>query len=219
MRTGTSDFLSQGNGGRLRLNGRPRKARKSQNYRIDLEGLESRTLLATLPAATPTTVAPTEISSLMGNAGGVNASESSSVVAVDPLDPSKVVAAWIDNDPTLYADTDHTIESVLEAAYSTDGGAQWNVLLNEPFVGQPSAPNLLDPTTSGGTVPYSEVSSPSLGFDDSGNFYILSEYTDASGKSGRLRSKSISSPDLLQRSSTLPQTNKLPLLIVSHRPT
>ena len=30
------------------------------------------------------------------------------------------------------------------------------------------------------------MSSPSLGFDDSGNFYILSEYTDASGTSGAL---------------------------------
>ena len=122
MRTGTSDILSQGHSGRLRLNARLRRARKSQNYRIDLEGLESRTLLATIPAATPTTAAPTNISSLMGNAGGVNASKNSSDVAVDPLDPSKLVAVWIDNDPTMFADTDDTIESVLEAAYSTDGG-------------------------------------------------------------------------------------------------
>ena len=53
MRTGTSDILSQGHSGRLRLDARLRRARKSQNYRIDLEGLESRTLLATIPAATP----------------------------------------------------------------------------------------------------------------------------------------------------------------------
>ena len=74
----------------------------------------------------------------MGNAGGVNASESSSVVAVDPLDPSKLVAVWIDNDPTMFADTDGTIESVLEAAYSTDAGAQWNALLAEPINGRAS---------------------------------------------------------------------------------
>ena len=84
MRTGTSDILSQGHSGRLRLDARLRRARKSQNYRIDLEGLESRTLLATIPAATPTTAAPTEISSLMGNVGGVNASESSSVSGSRP---------------------------------------------------------------------------------------------------------------------------------------
>src|ERR1700678_1841210 len=105
MRTGTSDILSQGHSGRLRLNARLKRARKSQNFRIDLEGLESRTLLATIPGATPTTVAPNEISSLMGNVGGVNASESSSTVAVDPLDPAKLGAVWIDNDPKMLPDT------------------------------------------------------------------------------------------------------------------
>ena len=75
------------------------------------------------------------ISSMMGNVGGVNASMSSSVVAVDPLDPSKLVAVWIDNDPTMFADTISTFESVLEAAYSTDAGAQWNALLAEPING------------------------------------------------------------------------------------
>jgi len=169
MRTGTSDILSQGQSGRLRLNARFRRARKSQNYRIDLEGLEARTLLATIPAATPTTVAPNEISSLMGNVGGVNASESSSTVAVDPLDPSKLVAVWIDNDPTMFADTDNEIESVVEAAYSTDSGAQWNVLLTEPIVSSSSsAPIVLDPATGSTTspiLPYTNASSPSLGFD------------------------------------------------------
>ena len=63
------------------------------------------------------------ISSMMGNVGGVNASQNSSVVAVDPLDPSKLVAVWIDNDPTMFADTDDEIASVVEAAYSTDAGA------------------------------------------------------------------------------------------------
>ena len=195
MRTGTSDILSQGHSGRLRLNARLRRARKSQNYRIDLEGLESRTLLATIPAATPTTAAPTQISSLMGNVGGVNASESSSVVAVDPLDPSKLVAVWIDNDPTMFADTDNgKFESVLEAAYSTDAGAQWNALLVEP-IKSALAPAYV-PTHLGrprhlirrrpGYCPYTYVSSPSLGFDDSGNFYILSEYTDGTGGSGAL---------------------------------
>ena len=61
MRTGTSDILSQGHSGRLRLDARLRRARKPRNYRIDLEGLESRTLLATIPAATPTTAAPMKI--------------------------------------------------------------------------------------------------------------------------------------------------------------
>ena len=180
MRTGTSDILSQGQSRRLRLDARLRRARKSRNYRMDLEGLECRTLLATIPAAAPTSAAPTNLSTLMGNAGGMNAGQSSSVVEVDPLDPSKLVAVWIDYDPTMYAETDDEIESVVEAAYSTNAGAQWNVLLAEPINGSgfASAPILLNPSTSGPTLPYQYVSSPSLGFDDAGNFYILSEYSN-----------------------------------------
>ena len=160
MRTGTSDIFSQGHSGRLRLNARLRRARKSQHYRMDLEGLESRTLLATIPAATPTTAAPTQISSMMGNAGGVNASQSSSQVAVDPLDPSKLVAVWIDNDPTMFADTDSEFESVLEAAYSTDAGVQWNALLAEPIngLGIPILPIVENPATNGSR----DESGPSL---------------------------------------------------------
>lgn len=221
MRTGTSDIFSQGHSGRLRLNARLRRARKSQNYRMDLEGLESRTLLATIPAATPTTAAPTQISSMMGNAGGVNASQSSSLVAVDPLDPSKLVAVWIDNDPTMFADTVNTIESVLEAAYSTDGGQQWNALMAEPIngLGINSAPLLLNPATSGPTKPYSDVSSPSLGFDDSGNFYILSEYTDSSGGSGALALNTSNSPARNPRRLISRRTTRAPVPMAARRRT
>lgn len=145
-------------------------------------------MLATIPAATATTAAPSNLSSLMGNAGGANASQNSSVVTVDPLDPSKLVAVWIDYDPTMYADTDDEIESVVEAAYSTNAGAQWNALLAEPINGDgiASAPILLNPSTSGPTLPYQYVSSPSLGFDDAGNFYILSEYSNLGALSGAI---------------------------------
>jgi hypothetical protein len=59
-----------------------------------MEGLENRTLLATIPAAAAT-AGPQNISALMGNLGGLTgataASESSAQVAVDPTDPSKLV--------------------------------------------------------------------------------------------------------------------------------
>ena len=42
---------SEGTAVELRLDTRLKKARKSRHYRIDLEGLEARTLLATTPAA------------------------------------------------------------------------------------------------------------------------------------------------------------------------
>ena len=98
MRTGTSEILSQGHSSRLRLNSRLRRARKSQNYRIDLEGLESRTLLATIPAASMVSgTSPMTLSALQGN--GANANESSPLVAVDPLDPQKIVSIWVNSDP------------------------------------------------------------------------------------------------------------------------
>ena len=52
MRTGSSDIQFQGHRGRIRPDARPRKARKSRYCFMDLEGLESRTLLATIPVAT-----------------------------------------------------------------------------------------------------------------------------------------------------------------------
>ncbi len=67
MRTGTSDILSRGHSSRLRLDARLKRARKSRSYRIDLEGLESRTLLATIPAASVVAgTSPISLSSLRG---------------------------------------------------------------------------------------------------------------------------------------------------------
>ena len=119
---------------------------------------------------------------MFGNAGGSNASQTSSVVAVDPLDPTKLVSVWIDNDPSELPLTDNEIQGVLEAAYSVNAGQSWLPLLGEPTngLGIPSDPELLNPATSVPTVPFEFVSTPSLGFDDSGNFYILSEYSNAS---------------------------------------
>ncbi len=68
MRTGSSDILSRGHRGRIRLDARLKKARKSRTYRIDLEGLESRTLLATIPAAAVVAGAsPINLSALQDN--------------------------------------------------------------------------------------------------------------------------------------------------------
>ena len=148
--------------------------------RVELEGLETRALMATIPAASPT-AAPLNLSNMFGNAGGVNASMTSSVVAVDPLDPTKLVSVWIDNDPSELPPTNNYIQGVLEAAYSVNAGQSWLPLLGEPTngLGIPSDPELLNPATSMPTIPFEYVSTPSLGFDDSGNFYILSEYGNA----------------------------------------
>ena len=144
---------------------------------VDPERLEIRALLATIPAATAT-AAPQNLSNMMDNIGGVNASMDSSSVSVDPLDPSKLVAVWQDNDPTMAAVTNGGEVVAVEAAYSVDGGQTWLTLFSEPtnVGGLPRQPSLLNPATSGPTVPYAYQTNPNLGFDDSGNFYILTDY-------------------------------------------
>src|SRR5271167_1368775 len=64
MVMGVSDSLDRGNRGRFRPDARRKKVRSSRFRRIDLEGLESRTLLATIPAAAATAL-PANLSSLM----------------------------------------------------------------------------------------------------------------------------------------------------------
>jgi subtilisin-like proprotein convertase family protein len=145
---------------------------------VDLEGLERRALMATIPAAAATGSIQ-NLSAMMGNIGGVNASMNSSQVVVDPHDPSKMVAVWQDNDPTMAAVTLNGFVVAVEAAYSVDSGQTWLPLFAEPTntAGLPTQPFLLNPATSGPTVPYAYQTNPNVGFDNSDNFYILTEYS------------------------------------------
>ena len=54
MRMGTWDKQLQGHRGRIRSKARLKEARKARLHWVELEGLERRTLLATIPAATAT---------------------------------------------------------------------------------------------------------------------------------------------------------------------
>src|SRR5215470_8098508 len=54
MRTGASSVHGRGHHGRIRPDAWSKRARKRRLRRIELEGLESRTLLATIPAAAAT---------------------------------------------------------------------------------------------------------------------------------------------------------------------
>src|SRR5262249_24229214 len=91
MRTGASDIQGRGHRGRIRPDARLKRARKSQHRWIDLEGLESRTLLGTIPAATATG-APVNLTNLSDTTTGGNAI--SPTVAIDPYDSQKLLAVW-----------------------------------------------------------------------------------------------------------------------------
>ena len=177
MRMGAWDSQLRGHRGRIQPKARLREARRARVRWAELESLEQRTLLATIPAATAVG-GPQNISSLFENLGG---NETSSLVAVDPTDPTKLVSVWVNDDPVELAATDNLVQGILEAAYSINSGQSWIPLLGEPTngLGIPVNPELLDPSTSGLTVPYKFVTDPNLGFDDSGNFYITTEYSTA----------------------------------------
>ena len=91
-----------------------------------------------------------------GNLGGVNASQSSSVVAVDPHDPTKLVAVWVDNDPTIAGGHGQRSSAAswrrrIRSTAARTGSRCW---ASRPTDDIPVDPELLDPTTSGPTVPY-----------------------------------------------------------------
>jgi subtilisin-like proprotein convertase family protein len=147
MRTGSSDILSQRHRSRNRVGTRLTRARRPQLYKIDLEGLESRTLLATIPAATATG-APINLSNLpVGDTGFEYAG--SPTVAVNPYNSKDVIASWVDDIPAFGV-------SFVDGAYSTDGGASWTSLPNGITVS-------LD----------AQANDPSVGFDSTGNVYVL----------------------------------------------
>ncbi len=186
MVMGVSDSLHRGNRGRLRPDARRKKLRSSRFRQIDLEGLESRTLLATIPAAAATAL-PANLSSLMGNAGGLTTSENSATVEIDPTNPSKIVALWIDNDPSLgITGPPYAVQAILEGVYTINAGQTWTPLFGEPGTGLPVNPILLDPNTTMPTIPYTLVSNPTAAFDRNENFYILDSYHNLGGTSGAI---------------------------------
>ena len=85
---------------------------------METEFLEQRTLLATIPAAIPTTAVPINLTGLSSVSSQGNANNP--VVAIDPLDTSKMIAVWgVDLSPLSPAPDPNAI---IEGAYSTDAG-------------------------------------------------------------------------------------------------
>ena len=98
-----------------------------------------------------------------------NANENSPLVAVDPIDPSKIVTVWVNNDTPDISWTPFT-QVYIEGDYSIDGGKNWTPFFvnNEPFLIDPNSP----PTSP---YEYQQITNPSLDFDRNGNFYVLME--------------------------------------------
>ena len=209
MRTGSSDFLSLGRRGRTGQLAQPKRHRKSRDYRIDLEGLESRTLLATTPAVTATgdPVALSPFGSQVPFAGQqfnlplqsvtTSGNANSPAVAIDPYDSSKLFAVWGVDLSTLTPPLPITT-AIVEGAYSNDGGTTWTGL------GEIVLP-LTDAATVTATppTPYTQVTDPTIGFDAQGNVYVLTLQTTGPAD-GALVSSKWSFPEIHQHMLTTP---------------
>ena len=182
MRTGSSDIQFQGHRGRIRPDARPKKARKSRNPWFDLEGLESRTLLATIPAATVATIngtatTPVNLTSFPDATATVGGNANSPTVMVNPYDSQQVVAVWAVDISNLSPTPQTT--SIIEAAVSTNAGTTWRSLSGVGNV-------LFDPATSNPEVPYTQVTDPSIGFDSKNDFYVLESQHNGGNTSGTI---------------------------------
>ena len=161
MGTGASGGSLRGSRGGNGRGAGAAKARRFRLQRIELEGLEARTLLSTLPAAS-TNGAIQNLTNLGRVTTGGNAV--SPTVAIDPNNPNDMVSVWALDISTL-SPVPHTT-TVLEGKFSTDGGNTWT-----PF--DPVNP-ILDAATIDSTPPtaYTQVTDPSVAFDAKGNFYV-----------------------------------------------
>jgi subtilisin-like proprotein convertase family protein len=201
MRRVDLDGGSQGNRGRVRGGARPSSAdSRSHLRRLALEGLEDRVLLSTKTVSGPLTVttntanvsnlptptvssgtANTPVSlSTLGNA-------STPTVAVDPVNPQNLIAAWVNYDPAHPIDNGQTTTWV-DAAYSVDGGQTWNEFYGPDSTGYAGTSEQLDFSQSQTSGPkfFTQTLSPTIAFSHNEQAYLLTESENSGGTAGVL---------------------------------
>ena len=179
------DAEGDSRGVRGREQGGPRQ--KSRLRRATLESLERRELLSTSTSTlpTPTIIQPASLRGgptfyVAGNALTADASANSPSVAVDPINPLKMVAVWVDH--TAAGFNVNYVKSVSEyaqGAYSIDGGATWSTL---PGFGQGGVNTQQDFSltvpTNGTRNKFTQTTDASVGFDRNENVYVLTSSHD-----------------------------------------
>ena len=159
--------------------------RKSRLRAVTLEALEPRTLLSTLPPITTNPAANYGIGAVTGPTNGNQVDPS---VAIDPLDPTKMVAVWVMDDPStpLTSYNGGSVTQYVEAAYSTDSGKTWTGL-NGSF-----GNNVPDPSVATNPPPLPNVTDASVAFDANNNFYLSDEAHRADFSVGQLTTERFS---------------------------
>ena len=171
MRAGAPHVSSHEHLGRIRPDARLRRSRRARSRRNALEWLESRTLLAVLPAAQ----VAGDLLDISPSAGSM----SSPLVVVDRHNPLHLASVWVRNDPDLAPGN----VTVVQGAYSNDGGATWTTFSVAPG---PQVDQAVAPPASGPRVTYTQTINPQAAFDNNGQLYILTQQTNGAGTSGAL---------------------------------
>ncbi len=163
---------------------RPVLLRKTRLRSLAMEPLEARTLLSTLPPITTNPAANSILAPSTGNQ--VNPS-----IAIDPNDPTKMVAVWVQDDPahpyTNYGGT--PVTSFVEAAYYSvqNGVGRWT-----PISGNALGDSVPDFSVNPATAPLPLVTDASVSFDANHNFYIADEAHKADYSAGQLTTERFS---------------------------
>src|SRR4051812_14207862 len=124
MRTVASEVETRGVRGQADSGSRSAAARKVRLRRLALGGLEARTLLAVLPAATVT-------GQIDVSGASPRANETAPSIAIDPNSPQDMVAVWtIDSMPGQNTLSGGQTNVYVQAAYSTNSGQSWSPLGN-----------------------------------------------------------------------------------------
>ena len=158
---------------------RPRALKAARSRRASLrrrtiaatvEGLESRTLMAVLPAVT-TSGTLAEIRT--GYSDGVTVNYSTPSILIDPSNPQKLVASW-----QVAITGDANVDEFVQAASSTDGGQTWSVFYT-------STPHL-DPTVAENPPTLRDTTDITVAMDRNSTVYILSRNHNAGNSLGYL---------------------------------
>lgn len=173
MRRLPTEVKSQGDGGAARLGMRAlAAAKRSRLRRLTMESLEERALMATNPVS----VASGQVA-ITNNGKNSNTNDSSPFIAIDPLDPLKMVTVYTDRN------TNNTPNVQTRASFSNNGGVSWTAIPVGGF-SSPSLTSVLgDPTSSTG-APFAEDRGMGVTFDRKGNFYIARLEDNGSGGGG-----------------------------------
>jgi subtilisin-like proprotein convertase family protein len=171
--------------------------------RAAIEWLERRELLSTSTSNLPS---PTVISSPLLTANGTNqavsvdagnplvnssteiASANSPSVSVDPLNPLKMVATWVDHDTPGFQPGGLTapITNYIQGAFSLDGGQTWTALPGNSIVNVDFQRDFSVTPPTGSETVFTQTTDASIAFDRNQNFYLLSSTHNDANTAGIL---------------------------------